>query len=169
MPDFALSWGSALNWRNVALNLLFQGEFGPEIYSTTAQWETTSGIPTGKSGDQGDKPEYARKPIGYYSTLYDVNVPNSHWVRDGTYVKLRELSLRYTFTRDFLQRFLGSLSPTSATLNLVGRNLRTWTSYEGFDPEVGRSDFLGSAVVGRIDEYSYPNYRSFGIDVELVF
>jgi TonB-linked SusC/RagA family outer membrane protein len=169
MPDFAASWGNNISWNGLAASLLFQGEFGPEIYSTTGQWETTSGIPTGKSGDQGSKPEYARKPVGYYSTLYDVNIPNSHWVKDGTYVKLRELSLRYTLNRDLLRRFLGSVSPMSATVNLVGRNLHTWTSYEGYDPEVGRSDFLGSAVVGRIDEYSYPNYRSFGIDFELVF
>ena len=44
-------------------------------------------------------------------------------VKDGTYVKLRELSVRYTFTRDLLQRFMGGFSPASATLNLVGAPL----------------------------------------------
>ena len=62
-----------------------------------------------------------------------------------------------------------SLGITQATLNLTGRNLKTWTGYSGFDPEVGKNTFGGSAAVGRIDEYFYPNYRSIGFDIELVF
>jgi TonB-linked SusC/RagA family outer membrane protein len=169
-PDFALGWGNTLRWGNLSANLLFQGEFGPEIYSTTQQWESTSGVPTGAQHDEGFKPEERQKPVGYYFTLYDVNINNDHWVRDGTYVKLRELSLRYTFPREHLERLLGTAaSPDRISVNVVGRNLLTWTDYTGYDPEVGRSDFLGSAVVGRIDEYSYPNFRSVGLDVEVVF
>ena len=82
------------------------------------------------------------------------------------YVKLRELSVRYTLNRNGLPSFLPI---NRATINLVGRNLKTLTGYSGADPEVGLATFGGSASVGRVDEFFYPNYRSYGIDVELVF
>jgi hypothetical protein len=119
--------------------------------------------------DQTLKPEEEWKPLGYYFNFYDVNNNNDRWVRDGTYVKFREMSVRYTLTRDQMSGLLGRMSPSEVTFNVIGRNLYTWTDYEGFDPEVGSANFLGSAVVGRVDEQSYPNYRTYGFDVELTF
>jgi hypothetical protein len=168
MPDFGLGWGTNLRWGNLAISTLFQGEFGPEIYSGSLQWADNSAN-SGKVHDQTLKPEEEWKPLGYYFNFYDVNNNNDRWVRDGTYVKWREVSVRYSVSRDQLSRVLGRLSPTEVTLNLIGRNLYTWTDYEGFDPEVGSANFLGSAVVGRVDEQAYPNYRTYGFDVELTF
>jgi hypothetical protein len=84
------------------------------------------------------------------------------------FVKLRELSLRYTVNERTLPSFL-QIGIDRATINLTGRNVHTWSQFPGTDPEVGSDTFLGSAVVGRVDEYSYPNFRSFGIDIEMVF
>ena len=168
-PDFGLGWGNTISLGGLSLNTLVEGVFGPELYTTTLQWQANSAN-SDKAHDQFGKPESEWKPLGYYFTLYDVNVNNSYWVQDASFVKLREISLRYQFNRDQLARVFGDrFVPQQASLNLTGRNLHTWTPYAGYDPEVGRSDFLGSAVVGRIDEYSYPNYRSIGLDLELTF
>ena len=163
-PDFNLSWGNQFRIGGLAINTLVEGVFGPSLYSTTLQWGGGQG-----EEDQASKPEYERKPLSYYFTLYDVNINNTHWVRDASFVKIREISARYTFSRNQTERLLGRLAPQDVTINLTGRNLHTWTPYEGYDPEVGQASFLGSAVVGRVDEYSYPNFRSFGVDVELSF
>ena len=104
----------------------------------------------------------------YYGAtkLYAGNLRNDWFVEKADFIKLREFSVRYTLQQQDLPAFLGV---SRATINLTGRNLKTFTNYIGHDPEVGKSSFGGSAAIGRIDEYFYPNYRSFGLDIELVF
>ena len=94
-----------------------------------------------------------------------MNEISSHFVEDGTYLKLRELSVRYTMDEDMIGGFAGL---TRASINLIGRNLFTWTDYSGYDPEVGDS-WGGADAIGRIDSYQYPNYRTISASVELVF
>ena len=90
---------------------------------------------------------------------------NSHFVEDATYLKLREVSLRYTFNRSQLEGIAGGFFKR-VTLSLIGRNLKTWTDYSGFDPEVSTA---GDAGIYRYDGFGYPNYRSFTGSIELEF
>jgi TonB-linked SusC/RagA family outer membrane protein len=168
LPKFTMGWSHSLRLGKLAASALFQGEFGPQIYSGTLQWQANL-ADADAIYDQANKPKEQWKPVGYYFTFYDVNINNDHWVFDGTFVKLRELSLRYTFSRNQLRRVFGAMSPYQVSVDLVGRNLKTWTSYPGYDPEVGSNTFLGSAVVGRVDENSYPNFRSIGLYFEIVY
>jgi hypothetical protein len=49
-----------------------------------------------------------------------------------------------------------------ASISVIGRNLKTWTSYKGYDPEVG-------TVINRLDSYDYPQYRNFTAVLQLQF
>ena len=120
--------------------------------------------------DQRRKVDELKKPTAYYNRggVYASNDNNSWFMERSDFIKLREVSLRYTVNEGSLPSFL-RLGIERAAINLTGRNVHTWTGYPGTDPEVGSDTFLGSAVVGRVDEYTYPNYRSFGIDIEVVF
>jgi TonB-linked SusC/RagA family outer membrane protein len=164
-PDLNASFQQDLQWRNLGLTLLFDGEFGGMIMNQTRQWGSRTSV---ASIDQRNKPDELKKPLPYYgpTKLYAGNIRNDWFVERADFVKLREVSLRYTFNRGDLP---AALRLSRATINLVGRNLKTFTGYIGHDPEVGKRSFGGSAAVGRIDEYFYPNYRSLGIDIELVF
>ena len=109
--------------------------------------------------DQSGKKEGKKKPTAYYPVLYNVRSPNSHFVEDGTYMKLQELSLRYNFSLKGLNRI---------TVGVIGRNLLTWTDYSGYDPEVGTGGGQGgSAVLTRVDGYQYPNFRSVSFIFEV--
>jgi TonB-linked SusC/RagA family outer membrane protein len=80
-------------------------------------------------------------------------------VEDGGYVKLREISLSYTFDQAWLTRRVGF---TSVDVRIAGRNLKTWTDYSGLDPEVGG---VGGNI-NRVNGYDYfnlPLTRSFVI------
>jgi hypothetical protein len=164
-PNLTASFQQDLQYQNVGLTLLFDGEFGGMIMNQTRQWGSRTSV---ASIDQRNKPDELKKPVPYYGAtkLYAGNIRNDWFVEKADFVKLRELSLRYTLQQGALPAFLGV---SRATINLTGRNLKTFTSYIGHDPEVGKSTFGGSAAIGRIDEYFYPNYRSFGLDIELVF
>ena len=167
-PDLNVGFLQDFQYRNFGVSLLFEGEFGAQIMNQTRQWGSRSAV---GAIDQRGKPEELKKPLPYYGAafLYDRNNRNDWFVEDGDFVKLRELSVRYTFDQNSLPGFLSQAGFDRATINLAGRNLITFTGYLGHDPEVGKTTFGGSAAIGRIDEYFYPNYRQIGLDVELVF
>ncbi len=168
-PDLNGSFLQNLEWKNFGLTLLFDAEVGAQVYNQTMQWRCRDGFCP--MLDQAGKPDSLQKPITYYNVqgLYQNNKNNSAFTEDADYLKLRELSFRYTLQKGSMPAFLQRIGISQATINLTGRNLKTWTGYRGFDPEVGKNTFGGSAAVGRIDEYFYPNFRSLGFDIELVF
>ena len=74
---------------------------------------------------------------------------------------------QYSFSTD--PKLLGALSRTGVngiTLGLVGRNLFTWTSYKGYDPEVSDSDFPSTI---KLDSFGYPRYRTITGTVQIEF
>jgi hypothetical protein len=82
----------------------------------------------------------------------------SQFLEDGSFVKLREISVGYTFDGGWVRQGLGL---TSLDLRLAGRNLATWTKYSGIDPETN----LGGAEVAAqgVDYFNNPQTRSFVI------
>ncbi|MCY3547199.1 MAG: SusC/RagA family TonB-linked outer membrane protein [Gemmatimonadetes bacterium] len=167
-PDFNVSAVNTFRWRGLSLYALFDGEFGVDIYNQTRQWAYREN----RSGDQDQfgKPDGMKKPVAYYQRLYNTNAMNGWFVEEGTFVKLRELSVRYSLSPDWVDSiFQGRV--TGAEINLIGRNLLTWTDYTGYDPEVGQSGNSsgGSDAIGRVDDYQYPNFRTLTASLQLIF
>lgn len=119
------------------------------------------------------------KPIGYYwrqgpstsptagSTagiggFYDVLGPNTYNTEDASYVKLREASITFN-----IGQFGGS---GDWKIGLVGRNLKTWTKFRGFDPESGNtSGPLNSAALTGVAGYRYPKMRTYTVQLSTSF
>jgi TonB-linked SusC/RagA family outer membrane protein len=170
LPDYKLSFSSNLNWRGFSIYGLLDSWQGFQIYNQPLQWTIFKQL--GGIMDQTGVPEELQKPVGYYDRLYGVSglAPSSAFVEDGSFVKLRELSVAYRFGQDLLQRVpaLGAFS--GASIALIGRNLITWTDYRGYDPEVGRGGgSVGSAALARVEGYQYPPFRTFTLNFELNF
>jgi hypothetical protein len=56
------------------------------------------------------------------------------------------------------------------SVNLIGRNLLTFTDFQGYDPEVSDGGGgVGSEVIGAIDNFGYPNFRTMTASLEIVF
>jgi TonB-linked SusC/RagA family outer membrane protein len=83
-------------------------------------------------------------------------------MEDGSYVKLREISVAYTLTQPWVAARLGL---SSIDLRVAGRNLMTWTDYTGYDPETN----LGGAIqrTRGMDYFNMPQTRSFVFTVGL--
>jgi hypothetical protein len=167
-PDFSWSLSNNFQLGGVQLYALLDAQQGFNVYNRGRQWAMRDRMAA--EMDQGHLPEAERKPVGYFNpTLYAVNNLNSHFVEDGSFVKLREVSLRYNLGGQNLAR-LGAPGIERVSLYLTGRNLLTWTDYTGFDPEVGfGGGSAGSAALNRIDAYNYPNFRTYTVGVELSF
>ena len=83
-------------------------------------------------------------------------------LEDAGFVKLREISLAYTFDQPWVSRMLGL---STMDVRIAGRNLKTWTRYTGLDPEAtvaGAFEQIGAA-----DYFNLPLTRSFVVTVSL--
>jgi TonB-linked SusC/RagA family outer membrane protein len=76
-------------------------------------------------------------------------------MEDAGYVKLREISIAYTFTQAWVSRSLGM---SSVDIRVSGRNLKTWTKYTGLDPETTNGQTFDR--VGGADYFNLPLTRS---------
>jgi TonB-linked SusC/RagA family outer membrane protein len=86
----------------------------------------------------------------------------AQFVEDGSFAKLREISLTYTLDNQTFKNLTGF---SSADIRIAGRNLKTWTKYTGFDPEVnlGGAEFLTQGL----DYFINPPTRSFVLSFSL--
>jgi TonB-linked SusC/RagA family outer membrane protein len=95
----------------------------------------------------------------YYSTFTFLGQP---FYESGSFVKLREVSVGYSFTGGFVSHSLGL---TSMDVRVAGRNLAVWTPYTGADPE---TNLAGADTGARgIDWFNNPQTRSFVFSVTL--
>ena len=86
------------------------------------------------------------------------------YVQDGSFVKLREVTVSYQVP----ERLLGALRGVrDARISLTGRNLGLWSDYWSFDPEV--NNFGNQNVTRFVDLAPYPPSRSFFLAIDLGF
>jgi TonB-linked SusC/RagA family outer membrane protein len=160
LPDFKWGIASTMNWRNLELVTLIDANVGGDAYNQTNQrmyqWQKSRDV------DQTGRPQELKKPVEYYIALYSANDPTDYFVEDASFVKLREMALRYRVSG----KLLGYLQPMGArgvVLSVIGRNLLTFTNYKGYDPEVGVN------ALTRIDSFDYPRFRTLTGSVEITF
>jgi len=158
-PSFRFGVTNNISWGGVQLFMLWDTQVGGNVYNRTNQRMYQFG--RSSDVDQDGKLQENKKPVDYYVSLYAANSPADFFVEDGSYVKLRELSLRYRLPAR-LTPALARLGAQGAAFSLIGRNMLTFTRYKGYDPEVG-------TVLNRFDSFVYPRYRTVTGSVELTF
>ncbi len=94
--------------------------------------------------------------------MYNTNQANSHFVEDGSFVRLRNANVGFDFAKVFDLKGFNRLE-----LELSGFNLLTFTNYSGFDPEAA-SDLNDPTRIG-LDQYAFPNMRIFQVGVNVGF
>jgi hypothetical protein len=158
-PDFNWGLSSNLSWRGLSLYGLLNAQVGGDIYNRTNQ-RMYQYFRSGDT-DQGGRAPDAKKTTDYYATLYASNLINQWFVEDASFVKLREVSLRYRLPQAGLDR-LAALGVDGLTLFAIGRNVFTWSDYKGYDPEAG-------TPLQRIDDFVYPQHRTLTAGFEVRF
>ena len=164
-PDFRVGLTSNLTYKNIGFYMLWDWKQGGDVYNVNNQWNTIKN--RSAMVDQAGKPDNEKKTVDYYQSLYDVNQTNAFWVEDGTYVKLRELSLSYSLSNKTLSNIAKGFFK-GAKISIIGRNLLTFTKYSGWDPEVAKYD-PDTKQYFSVDFGVYPNQRSYGMSIELKF
>jgi len=165
LPDFHVAMSHHLQWRRLSVDALLDLSVGNAVFNMERHWSL--GDFMAREEDQAGKTPETAKPIGYYwrgseplSSLgtggfYGDLLASNRTIEDGSYTKLRELSVTYDLPR--LRGVPGLWSVT-----LAGRNLYTWTRYSGWDPEVGIDTGMpASAAIATGGMFQYPPTRAF--------
>ena len=111
-------------------------DFGGGPVAVDSEWWTTNG---GGFGDVGEP-----------------------FIMDGSWIKMREVSLSYNFTEAFVQ----DLGLTNLSLSVSGRNLFLWSAIDGFDPE---NNLTGASRGRGLEYFSNPGTSSFLTTLRLQF
>jgi hypothetical protein len=167
-PDFHMGFSSTVGWHNVTLYGLLEWVKGISVYNVPQQWAVFRSYAA--IMDQSGVAAADQKPLGYYNQLYGLAplVPASYFVQDGSFAKLREVSLQYRFDREALAHIGFLRNFNGIAVSVIGRNLLTFTKYNGYDPEVGfDGGDTGSAAIARVDGYQYPNFRNFSFSITI--
>lgn len=162
-PKFNLSLSNTLNFKNFTLYFMLSWKNGGDVYNYTRQY--TFRDLRAKEFDQYGKPASEQKSISYYSTFYKNTEINSYFVEDGSYLKLREASLYYTFNKRQLSMLFNGLIK-SIKIGVQARNIFTITDYTGYDPEVASGSDLTNYP---FDDFGYPNFRTFSASIQAKF
>jgi TonB-linked SusC/RagA family outer membrane protein len=172
LPDFNANFNTSLQYKGFRVYTLLSAQVGGDVYNATRQW----GVRDDRAAqvDQAGVPQPRQKPQAYYQALYATNAKTSEFVEDATFLKVRELSLGYTFGQSQLDSWIGDSNVVDEiSLRVVGRNLFSFDSYRGLDPEVGggtEEEFInGNSNIFRIDNFAYPKFRTFTGRIEVKF
>lgn len=89
------------------------------------------------------------------------HLPSSLQVHDASYLRLKTLSLSYTFNFKKLKKPVVK----GLTIGLTGENLFLWTAYNGFDPDVSTSS--ETSTLRRADVGAYPRARQVMLNLQI--
>ena len=161
-PDFEMGLNFGANFKNFDFSMQWFGSFGAEVMNGSKAYAYQSGT---------------HKDLYYAHTIYntstqipyndfDRNNPNyrdgsEYFLEDGSYVRLRNVALGYSFNKNVLEK----MGLSKFRIYIQAQNPLTFTNYSGFDPEVGNN---GLSTRG-IDRGTYPVSAQYKAGLQLQF
>ena len=164
-PKFQWGFNNSLTYKNFDLNVFVQGAHGHKIFNATY---AATAVPTSdvKFINLAEAANYWT-PSNTTSTWANPGSKNKSWVestqflQDGSYVRLKNVSLSYTISKNWLRL-------ASAKIYISAQNVATITDYKGFDPEA-TSTSAGSDADAGIDVGAYPSPKTITVGLQLKF
>ncbi|HEX8330480.1 MAG TPA: SusC/RagA family TonB-linked outer membrane protein [Hymenobacter sp.] len=175
LPQWKASAGTEFSYKQLRLNVLFDGQFGAKAFSLThavlaEQGKSKNTLPGRYNGIVGNG--VIRNADGTFrpNDVVAENIPNyylAHYGRDNVeanlfrtdYIKLREMRLDYALPATLL----GKLKLTQASIGVYGRDLFIFTNWPAFDPEFGTLND-GTIDLG-FELGQFPSTRTMGINL----
>jgi iron complex outermembrane receptor protein len=155
LPKIVYGFSNYFYWKGFDASLTFRGVSGVDVYNNTeaefAYKATTPGVNVLESALSSPA---SRTQNSEFS---------SQWIQDGSYFRLDNLSIGYTFNTDdisFISR---------ARVYVTGQNLFVITDYTGYDPEVRTNTNRGNVAPLGIDYLMYPRPRVFTLGASIAF
>ena len=172
-PDFLMGWRNTFSWKGFNLTFLWDVSYGAEMFNGTVGVMKFHGTHVStenrdepfifdgvyqNSGEVNTTEITQRELFTRYGLTYisEENIERADWLR------LRDLSLTYQFSKNIAQR----IRAERLSLSIITRNLLLFTPYSGIDPETTLSGAANS--FGR-DYFNSPGTRSYGVKLKVTF
>jgi hypothetical protein len=162
------NFGSNLNlaYKNLDLMVSVYGISNVSVWNDLKYWTEGTTRPFNSSTDivnrwrtEGDLSEYPK--AGQNATASKNLRASDRFLEDGSYVRLRSITLGYNVPLGGFGKSLSSLR-----FYVTGQNLFTSTKYKGYDPEIVGQDFLFDRG---IDRGQYPQPKTYILGVQVGF
>ena len=159
-PKFFGGMTNTFAYKGFELNVFLQYSYGNKIFNYNAM-ELES--PTGGQNVYQDLVNRwtPTNPSNEYqkATTNRNNIVSDRFIEDGSFLKLKTVSLSYSFPK-LNWKHIGGLR-----LYVTGQNLLTWTKYRGYDPEVS---YRGASTLEAGEDFGgYPQARTFMFGIKL--
>ena len=187
LPLFTFGWNNTFHYKNWDLSIFINGSYGNKVGNYNAMKLThMNSVWQNQTSAVLDRAKLA--PIDaaqadWYNHVENVKVSNpdaviprasindpndndawsTRYIEDGSYLRLKSISLSYTFDKKLIQK----AHLDNIRLSVTGNNIATWTKYTGYDPEIGAS--TASANVFGLDNGRYPSPMSWAIALNIAF
>lgn len=159
-PSWLFSMNNSLSYKGFELSVFLQGIAGNKIYNANNIDNTGMAAAYNQTTDvlkrwQGEGTSNSMPRAVFGDPNQNIRV-SDRFVENGSYLRLKNITLSYTFPKQWLQK----AQIENARLSLSCENVATITGYSGFDPEVG---------INGIDQNRYPISRTFSLGLNFNF
>jgi len=168
-PDYMLGWSNTFTYKGFSFYFLIDARVGGDVLSQTQAELDRRGVSanTAKARDRGYVDVGGQRFTDVEAFYQHIGTRNStvteYYMYDATNIRLRELSIGYSFPRNMLEKtkvFQG------IDLSLIGRNLFFFYKDAPFDPDAVMS--TGNSCQG-VDVFGMPTTRSIGFNIKFTF
>jgi len=166
-PHYILGFGNDFRYKGVDLNVFFQGAFGYHLFDMNRLvLESTTSTDALNRFVPGVNENTSIPREGYFMGTYSNNYVNSRFVENGSYLRLKSLSLGYNLPKSL---FTHIKHIQGLRIYGAAQNLLTFTSYKGTDPEVNAHTSSATAINtgGGLDFNSFPAFRTYALGLRL--
>ena len=160
IPDFMYGFSANLIYKNFYLTMDFYGQVGNEIYNgknavrpDLYNFEARVNDRWHGEGTSNTEPRATSGGVNYE--------PSEYFIEDGSFFRLRTLTLGYEFNEKLLSR----VGVDKMDVYARATNLFTLTKFSGYSPEIGGEDVLSSGI----DKGIYPITAIISIGLNLIF
>jgi hypothetical protein len=161
-PDFYGGLQNDIVVGPLRLNVFLQGSRGGRVLNAPAINLRNINILSNQTADalrrwtpENTNTDIPRANAARPREIYDVHV------EDGSFLRLQSVTLGYQLPKALVP------GTQSARISVTGENLKVWTKYTGFDPEV--NSFGGNAISRGIDLGAYPRAKRWTAGLNLTF
>uniref|UniRef100_A0AB33JB42 TonB-dependent receptor n=1 Tax=Prevotella sp. GTC17259 TaxID=3236795 RepID=A0AB33JB42_9BACT len=185
-PDFTFGLNNTITWKDFEFSFFLNGSVGGDIYNLVAMEHTNtqgygnkmsqvanyarvemrdaSGSATDITNAYVANPDASVQRISAAGTsLNDNNRVSNRFVEDGSYLRLKTVSLAWNLPK----RWLSPLKLDWVQVYGNIQNLFTICGYDGYDPEIGAQG--QSVILQGIDNYRYPSQRIYTVGLKVKF
>ena len=166
-PDFTYGLNLSAGWKGIDFSAFFSGSQGNDAYNYQ---KIFTDFPTFFNGNRSTRVLDSWTPSNTNATLPALSQtitnaetqPNSYFVEDASFLRLKNLQVGYTFDESVTD----AIGLDMLRLYVQGTNLFTITDYQGFDPEVISGDNLSLAFDGTNPVYPLAQIFTVGINTK---